>query len=822
MKNKNLSIIPLFFLFSFLYSNSNICYDRGDFAVRLDKPRQVIWGLGFEIQSDAISSGNQGLPNDCTSVPHDLVPAERERFYKDMLTGFRYCRLAGGLYLRGLTADKKHIQGRWPEQMGELKEMVETAGIEGLSWEYWSPAPYWKANGKYTGDDGSENTLKCYGSNFKNDPVYQGNKNKFFQDFAAALVKDIQFLQSHGFKISMWGLQNEPPMNTKYSSCKYTNDQFHESFKAIAPAIRNHDQNILIMCDSWEGQRSAKKINEDVDARKYVDAWVWHQIGYDANTVIDKRNEYLKNIYGRPVFQNEYEYLEGPASAKRCLNTTLNMMNWFTFVESPTWFWIHALKPTYNIEASGYSLGFWRPWDDDVTTDIKKGYWKYNEFNWISLAGFVKHMPWDSRRYTVDEDNVRYNQRILAVKTPKNKLIIFIGNRGEDPFTFAINTGMDNEKFLGYRYTPFAAGTNYTGVPMGVYAGKTISPTLPSMAYEVWISAGNDPIPDFFLPPDILLATNVTHSQVNFKWTNKSMDQEGLYLERAIDSGKFLVIDTLAPDVTTFSDNNLDCLTKYTYRLRAFKQNNVSHYSTMLFVNTLIDPNLKNLALRKPVQVDSKLNDYTGDKAVDGDNSVNESRWVSANQDFPHWISIDLQGEYYVNAMRFWTGFDGYNFPIHDFKFQYLNHTTWTDFFSVKGNTLPGFVKKFAPVKTNKVRLYMTKAEDKFARIYEIEVYGTENVDIKNNGKNNSSTLWQIANQSKKYTIFNFKLSNEAYVKLKLFNILGQEVSMLVNRSCGVGNHTVRWVHNNLSKGIFLAKLYINDSDTKALKIIIF
>lgn len=147
--------------------------------------RQTIWGVGFEIQSDSIGSGNNGMPGDgklvcrvrvhrikctfvahahpctshhcavlirvvyvccgchacvvactcmgactsrarsvaqsalldrnalsqvpdsdptTTSAPHDLTPSERVRLATEMLTGFRWCRLALGLYLRGLTA----------------------------------------------------------------------------------------------------------------------------------------------------------------------------------------------------------------------------------------------------------------------------------------------------------------------------------------------------------------------------------------------------------------------------------------------------------------------------------------------------------------------------------------------------------------------------------------------------------------------------------------------------------------------------------------------------------------------------------------------
>jgi hypothetical protein len=145
-------------------ASSKVVSDReGRYAVRRDKPAQVIWGLGFEIQSDSIGSGNNGLPESPVSVPHDLVPAERTRFYKEMLKGFRYCRLALGLYLRGTDADGKRIRERYAGQMKDLLEMQHESGIEGIAPEYWSPTPYWKSNGSYTGKDG---TLKSFDPEF--------------------------------------------------------------------------------------------------------------------------------------------------------------------------------------------------------------------------------------------------------------------------------------------------------------------------------------------------------------------------------------------------------------------------------------------------------------------------------------------------------------------------------------------------------------------------------------------------------------------------------------------------------------------------------
>ena len=455
---------------------------EGTYVIQHDEPKQYIWGLGFEIQSDAIASGNKGLPDTQTSVPHDLVPAERERLYADLLKGFRYCRIAGGLYLRGTTPDQKEIRGRWNSQMLELREMIEKSGVEGVSLEYWSPLPFWKANGKYTGEDGSENKLKCFGKGFADDPDYKGDTIRFLTDFAEALVNDIRYLEENGLRVVTWGLQNEPAVDEPYSSCKYTEKEYYLAFKIIAPRIKAYNPSISIITDTWN-QNFTTSIRNDPETRQYVDAWVWHQIGDHSANVIKKKDRYLKDTYGKPVYQNEYEYLKGGTSPERCLNTVQNMLNWFTFVDSPTWYWIHVLKPTYNEEASGYSLGFWRPWDDEQENDIKKGHWKYNPNNFNALAGFLNYMPWNSRRYAVTEDSMRIHNRIMAFKTPQNKTVIVITNASGGEFVFNIDLKKDAH-YNRFRYQPNDAGYHHLGELMESFSGSTTSITLPHLTWE--------------------------------------------------------------------------------------------------------------------------------------------------------------------------------------------------------------------------------------------------------------------------------------------------------------------------------------------------
>ncbi|GAA4295214.1 hypothetical protein [Aestuariibaculum suncheonense] len=348
-----------------------------------DKIKQTVWGIGFEIQSDAIGSGNTGLPEDKHAVPHDLTKQERERFATEMLKGFRYCRIAGGLYWRGLDAESKYLQPRWPEQLEELREMIDVAGVEGVSLEYWSPAPFWKANNSYLGKGGADkyNTLRCFGPDFGTDPIYKGDTLRFLNDFAEACVTDLQTLKEAGIKPLKWGLQNEPMVsnNQQYSTCKYfSKEDYVKAYVAAAKAIRNYDPSILLISDT-ENKYPGKigPFMSDPEVASLVDAYVVHTVGWDSESVKSVGKRINDSLPYKPWFQNEYEYLTGGATPERCLNTVQHIMNSFQIGENPSWYWIHALKPFKNSEASGYSLGFWKSLEENHQKATSNAYHRW-------------------------------------------------------------------------------------------------------------------------------------------------------------------------------------------------------------------------------------------------------------------------------------------------------------------------------------------------------------------------------------------------------------------------------------------------------------
>lgn len=351
--------------FNSLATTPRITASSSELSIYADRSRQVVKGIGFELQSDSIGSGNHGLPNEPLGVPHDLVPAERNRLAAEMLKGFRYCRLAGGLYWRGLDTEKKHLQPRWPEQLAEMRELLDQAGVEGLSFEYWSPAPFWKGTRSFVGarENDPHNRLRCFAPHFADDPIYHGDTNRFLADFAQAVVADIRTLDTAGLKVSLFGLQNEPDVNHAiYSSCEYpTAAAYVQTFAAVAGEVRRCDPNILIFADTHNAfPRLIANGMSDPRVAALVDAYAVHIVSSPSERPRQVAGEISAKLPPRPWFQNEYEYLTGSATPERCLNTVQHIMNSFQLAGCPTWFWIHALKPIKNAEAGGYSLGFWK------------------------------------------------------------------------------------------------------------------------------------------------------------------------------------------------------------------------------------------------------------------------------------------------------------------------------------------------------------------------------------------------------------------------------------------------------------------------------
>lgn len=140
-----------------------------------------------------------------------------------------------------------------------------------------------------------------------------------------------------------------------------------------------------------------------------------------------------------------------------------------------------------------------------------------------------------------------------------------------------------------------------------------------------------------------------------------------------------------------------------------------------------------NLATTATLSVNSTKDDYTKDRAVDGNKLASESRWISADGPAPHWFQLDWPAAKTISGAKIWSGSSSVGFQIGSFDLQYWNGSTWVTATSVANNTKDAALAQFndltfTPVSTTKLRMYITDpcanpASLEIARLLEIEVY---------------------------------------------------------------------------------------------------
>ena len=90
------------------------------------------------------------------------------------------------------------------------------------------------------------------------------------------------------------------------------------------------------------------------------------------------------------------------------------------------------------------------------------------------------------------------------------------------------------------------------------------------------------------LPPGRLTATAVSFSEINLAWRDNTSDEAGFLVQRRVDgSSRWVEIGTTAANTTTYSDEGLEPLTTYHYRVRAFNNAESSYFSNEAQATTL-------------------------------------------------------------------------------------------------------------------------------------------------------------------------------------------------------------------------------------------
>ena len=144
------------------------------------------------------------------------------------------------------------------------------------------------------------------------------------------------------------------------------------------------------------------------------------------------------------------------------------------------------------------------------------------------------------------------------------------------------------------------------------------------------------------------------------------------------------------------------------------------------------------------------------------------------------------------------------------YNFTYDNHGNWTsaeaftfqnDLWDKLDAELPLFYNSYADT----IRASGYKVEATYQQ-FDLTSVADENQNIKTYNLSQN-----YPNPFNPTTVINFELPEASQVKLKIYNLLGQEIATLVNEEKPVGRHSVQFNASTLSSGIYIYQIKANN-----------
>jgi hypothetical protein len=150
----------------------------------------------------------------------------------------------------------------------------------------------------------------------------------------------------------------------------------------------------------------------------------------------------------------------------------------------------------------------------------------------------------------------------------------YIMERSEDGVSFTQITEL-GENVTEYTDTGLNYGTDYT-FRVKAFTQQNESGFATSIEIQT-----------IFPSPTDLVGTPIDDQSIQLTWTDNCSFEDGYKLERSEDGVSFTQIEELDTDVTEYTDTGLNFGTDYIYRVKAFRDDNVSGYSTSIGIQTV-------------------------------------------------------------------------------------------------------------------------------------------------------------------------------------------------------------------------------------------